>query len=44
MAHAPKLSFAAIAVMSSVAVIYVGIKSPLKINGLVTIELVQRLI
>lgn len=30
MAHAPRLSFAAIAVMSSVAVIYVGIKSPLK--------------
>lgn len=30
MGHAPKLSFSAIAVMSSVLVIYVGIKSPLK--------------
>ncbi|EMG45604.1 hypothetical protein SBY92_004895 [Candida maltosa Xu316] len=30
MAHAPKLSFAAIAVMSSVVVIYVGVKAPFK--------------
>lgn len=30
MAHAPKLSVAALATMSSVFIIYVGIKSPLK--------------
>jgi len=30
MAHAPNLSFAAIATMSSVLVIYTAIKSPLK--------------
>ncbi|CUM63934.1 uncharacterized protein PRCAT00001522001 [Priceomyces carsonii] len=30
MAHAPKLSFAAIATMSSVLILYMTIKSPLK--------------
>lgn len=34
MAHAPSLSFAAIATMSSVLVIYVTIKSPLKYKWL----------